>query len=155
MYKHYDIDNEFVSLHDCHATEILYERDILTFVFDDGFWITKDHPSNRVNKTVRTDKAQVKFRLESDNEDDIIVYVFDKKFKNTVRQEWALSDLMKCVNNENYTLEFLYQYQGYNSMIIECRLWSDKKPYDRECELKLSLKDVNYCWNDLREDRKW
>lgn len=72
-----------------------------------------------------------------------------------VREEWELSKLIECINSGKYTLEFLYQYKGYNSMIIECCLWSDKKPYDRECQLKLPLSQVRYCWNDLCEDKEW
>ncbi len=151
MYKHCD-DDRFISLHDCHATEVLYENGILTFVFDDGIWIAKGHPSNVVDKIVRTDVAEVKFCLETGDEYDISLYVFERKLKNVVRKEWELSKLIKCVNDEKYTLEFLYQYKGFNSMIIECWLWSDKKPYHRECELKLSLTDVKYYWNNLCED---
>ena len=51
---------------------------------------------------------------------------------------------MNCINNENYTLEFLYSYKGYHSIIVECCLWSDKKPYHRECEMKLNIKEVKY-----------
>ena len=66
-----------------------------------------------------------------------------------------MSKLIECVNSEKYTVEFLYQYKGYNSIIIECWIWSDKKPYHRECELKISLTNVEYCWNDLCKDREW
>lgn len=38
MYLHSDND-EFISLHDCHATKVLFENGVLTFVFEDGFWI--------------------------------------------------------------------------------------------------------------------
>ena len=152
MYKHCDVDNEYISLHDCHAIEILCKKGILTFVFQEGIFITEGHPKNTVGKTVRTDKAEVKFCLEAGDEKDITIYVFEEKFKNTVRQEWELSKLIESVNNKKYRLEFLYQYKGYNSMIIECCLWSDKKPYCRECVLKLSVKSVKYYWNELSEE---
>ena len=61
----------------------------------------------------------------------------------------------KNINNKNCAHEFLYQYKGYNSMIIECWIWSNKKPYHRECELKLSIKDVNYCCNELCKESEW
>lgn len=152
MYSHCDVDSEYISLHDCHATNIKYENGVLSFVFQDGIWVIKGHPSNMTDKTVRTDVAEVKFCLESGDECDITLYVFEEKFKKTVRDEWELSKLMECVNSGSYTLEFLYQYKGYHSMIIECWLWSDKRPYHRECELKLSLTEVRYCWNDLCEE---
>lgn len=155
MYKHCDIDDEYLSLHDCHATKVINENGVLTFVFNDGIWVAQGHPSNIADKTLRTDVAEVEYYLESGEECDITLYVFEEKSKKTVREEWELAKLIECVNSEKYTLEFLYQYKGYNSVIIECWLWSDKKPYHRECEIKLSLKDVKYCWNDLCEDKAW
>ena len=155
MYKHCDISDEYISLHDCHATKVTYENGVLTFVFQEGIWVVQGHPSNTTDKTLRTDVAEVEFYLENGDECDITLYVFEEQSKKTVREEWELTKLIECINNEKYTLEFLYQYKGYHSMIIECWLWSDKKPYHRECELKLSLKGVKYCWNDLCEEKEW
>ena len=155
MYKHCDISDKYVSLHDCHASNILYENGVMTFIFPNGIWILKDHPCNELDNTVRTDMAEVKFMLDSRNIDDLTVYVFEEKFKKTYRQEWQLFKLMEYVNNKNYTIEFLYQYYGYQSMIIECCLWSKKKPYHQECEIKISFQDVKYYWNELCEDKEW
>lgn len=155
MWKHCDMDDEYVSLHDCHATRIIYENNALTFVFRDGIWIVKGHPNNELDKTVCTDMAEAKFYLENGDESDITIYVFEENLNKTIREEWELSKLIECVNSGKYTLEFLYQYKGYHSIIIECWLWSDTKPYHRECELKISLSNVKYCWNDLCEDRVW
>lgn len=66
-----------------------------------------------------------------------------------------MSKLIECINDKNDTLEFLYQYKNYRSMIIECWLWSKKKPYHRECMLRLSVTDVKYDWNNLQKDRVW
>ena len=90
----------------------------------------------------------IKFSLEFENEYDITIYVFEEKFNKTYREEWKLSKLMEYINHKKCTLEFLYQYKGYQSSIFECWLWLDKKPYHKECELKISYKDVKYCWND-------
>lgn len=155
MYKHCDVSDEYISLHDCHAESISYEDGVIRFVFPDGIWVTNEHPSNELDKIVRTDMAEVKFYLEYDCEDDITTYIFEQKLKKTFREEWELSKLMDYVNNKKCRLEFLYEYKGYNSMIIECWLWSSKKPYHRECELKLQIKGVNYCWNNLCENREW
>lgn len=155
MYKHYDCDDEHISLHDCHATKVMHDNGILTFVFSDGIWVAPSHPSNKNDKMLRTDVAEVKFQLEFGDEDNIALYVFEENRKKTYREKWELTKLIEYINSEKYNLEFLYQYKGYNSMIIECWLWSDKKPYHRECELKLSIEGVKYCWNDLRENREW
>ena len=63
MWKHCDRTDEYISLHDCHATKISYEEGILTFGFEDGIWVCQGHPDNTVDKTVRTDGAEVRFQL--------------------------------------------------------------------------------------------
>ncbi len=40
-------------------------------------------------------------------------------------------------------------------VMLECWLWSKRKPYHRECMLRLSVTDVKYDWNDLQKDRVW
>ena len=155
MCKYYDIDGEYVSAHDCHVTKVLFENGVLSFVFDDGIWVSNRHPGNATDKTIHTDVAELKFYLESGDECDITMYVFEEKSKMTVREEWEPSKLIESINSGKCTLEFLYDYKGYHSMIVECWLWSDKKPYHRECEIKLSITQVKYCWNDFCEDREW
>lgn len=155
MWKHCDTTDEYISLHDCHGTKVSYEEGILTFGFEEGIWIVPGHPDSMVDETVRTDEAEVKFFLESADESDIRIYVFEKDGKKMIRKEWGLSRLLEHVNSGKGTLEFLYQYKGYGTWIMECWLWSKKRPYHRECELKISLTGVKYCWNDLCEDREW
>lgn len=87
MYKHCDVSDEYISLHDCHAESISYEDGVIRFVFPDGIWVTNEHPSNELDKIVRTDMAEVKFYLESDCEDDITTYIFEQKLKKTFREE--------------------------------------------------------------------
>lgn len=155
MWKHCDTTDEYISLHDCHGTKVSYQEGILTFGFEDGIWIVPGHPDNTSDKTVRTDEAEVKFFLESADESDIRMYIFEEEGKKTIRKEWEIADLLEHVNSGKGTLEFLYQYKGYGTWIMECWLWSKKKPYHRECELKISLAGAEYCWNDLCEDREW
>ena len=151
MYKHCETDDEHISLHDCHATNVTYENGALTFFFDEGIWISSD----TINKTVRTDKACVKCYLEIGEECDVDIYVFEKKFKRIIRKEVQIFRLLESINSKKYTLEFLYQYKGYNSRVIDCWLWSDRKPFHKECQIKLRIEKVEYCWNNLREDRVW
>lgn len=155
MFKHYDTDDNHISLHDCHVTKATYEDGIMTFGFEDGIWILEGHLSNDLNKIVRTDTAYVQFCLETGEAYDVTLYIYEKKFNKTLRKEWDLYKLIEMINEKNHTLEMLYQYKGYNSIIIECCLWSEKKPYSRESELKIAVTGVEYCWNNLREDREW
>ena len=143
MYTNCEITDENISLHDCHATKVSCENCILTFYFDEGIWVR----SKASNEMVRTKAACVKFYIESEDPFDACVYVFEKKFGMTLRKEWSISKLLTAINQKGYTLEFLYQYKGYRSRVIDCMLWSDKKPYSRECQLYLRIKKAEYCWN--------
>ena len=89
MWKHFDTTDEYISLHDCHGTKVSYEEGILTFGFEEGIWIVPGHPDNMVDETVRTDEAEVKFFLESADESDIRIYVFEKDGKKMLRKEWG------------------------------------------------------------------
>jgi len=155
-YKHYDTEDEFLSLHDCNTEKVLFENGILSFYFENGFWITPEHKSSNLEQTVRTDFAKVDFHLAYGDEGDITIYVFSKKaFGKVIREEWKLNKLINAINSGSCRLEFLYQYKGYNELIIECCLWFDKKPYYKECQLKISETEVVYCWNNLCEDKIW
>lgn len=155
-YKHYDTDDRFLSLHDCYAQKVSFKNGILSFYFENGFWITSEHELNCLEKTVRTDSSKVEFHFSQNDENDVTFYVFSKTiFGKVVREEWQLNKLINAINSNNCKLEFLYQYKGYNEQIIECWLWSDKKPYHKECQLKISATKVVYCWNDLCEEKTW
>ena len=153
MYKHCDVSDEHISLHDCRATEISYEGGVLSFGFPGGFWILSGHECNASEKNLCTDSSEVRLYLGS--EYDATVYLYDEKFGRTIRRELSISDLMKLINHKKCALEFLYPYKGYNSIIFECCLWTEKRPYHKECELRLYLKKAEYLWNDLLSDREW
>ncbi|MBQ9767103.1 MAG: hypothetical protein IJW37_03260 [Lachnospiraceae bacterium] len=156
MYQHYDKDGMAVSLHDCYAEKAAFENGVLTFYFPDGFWIGADHKENSTGTTVRTDASEVRFQLEFGEAEDATVYVFmEGKPGEAIRKEWKLSKLLEGINSGTYRLEFLYQYRGYLQQNIDCWLWSEKKTYHMECELRLRVKDVTYCWNRVVENRTW
>lgn len=152
MYKHYDKDGAAISLHDCRAEKASFENGVLSFYFPkDGFWVLSEHEANSTGEAVRTDASEVRFHLLYETEDESQCYVFHKKSeRKAVRKEWKLSELVSAINSGKYQLEFLYRYAGgYKELVFSCWLWSNKKPYDRECQLWLSVQDVTYCWNDV------
>ena len=51
MYKHCDINGERISLHDCRATAMSYEKGVVTFIFPDGIWLGNEHPDNATGKS--------------------------------------------------------------------------------------------------------
>lgn len=155
-FLHRDCNEEYISLHDCIAECAHFDNGALVFDLNDGFWVLPDHPASDVSEIVRTDFARVEYILEDGAEYDASIYVFTKTFwGKIIRSEWSIQKLIESINSKKYRLEFLYQYLDGNTRIIECELRSCKKPYASECMLKLTLARVEYCWNNLRENRPW
>ena len=155
-FAHCDTDEKYLTLHDCVADRAYFENGKLGFEFNDGFWISPDHPESNLSELVRTDFSKVEFKLEDGADYDVTIYIFKKNlFNKTIRIEWTIQKLLKSINCGKYKLEFLYQYIDYNSKMIECRLKFDKKPYHQECIMKISATETRYYWNNLREDRLW
>ena len=155
-FSHCDNDEKHLSLHDCIAERAYFENGKLGFEFNDGFWISPDHPGSNLSNLVRTDFSKVEYTLEDGEDYDVTIYVFKKSiFIKTIRIEWTIQELLNNINSGKYKLEFLYQYVDYSSRIIECELKLDKKPYRMECVIKISAPEVSYYWNNLCEDRPW
>ena len=127
-----------ICLHDCRATEIFSEGKMLSFFFKDGFYVGNKY----------SDRSELRFELEDNAEYDVWVYVFDKTDGRTVREEISVNKLMDMVNS-GMELEFISEYQGYNTKLYECWLWFDKEPYHKECVLKIYGNAVSYHWNEL------
>ena len=157
MYLHYDNEHdEWMTLHDCFAEKASLVDGVLTFYFSDGFWITPNHEASHLEETVRTDASEVRFHLENEDPSDVWVYVYTEKEQGkALRKEWELQELIDRINEGYCRLEFLYQYKSFHARIVECWLWLKKKPYHKPCDLKISTDKVTYCWNHLREDRRW
>lgn len=156
IFSHCDSNDKYVSLHDCKAEMAWFENGILGFEFPDGFWITPDNPESDLDVLVRTDASKIEFVLLDGDEFDIQIFVVEENiFKQSVRKEWSVHKLVSAINSGEVTLEFLYQYIDGCSRIVECVLWSKRKPYCRECQIKLHLRDVHYHWNKILKDRIW
>ena len=161
-FSHCNQDEKHLTLHDCIAERAYFENGKLGFEFSDGFWISPKHPESNLSKLVRTDFSKVEYILENGEDYDVTVFVFKRSscfkrfsYKKAIRIEWTVQELVNKINSGKCKLEFLYQYVDYKSRIIECELKFDKKPYHRECVIKISAPKVSYYWNNLREDRPW
>lgn len=155
-YVHCDNEDEFLTLHDCCVQSAFFQDGILILNFNDGFWISPKHPSSTLQKTVRTDQSKVEFILENHDENDITIYVFSKSFfGKTIRDEWSIDKLIAEINSGNCELEILYQYKDYHERIIECTLRFHKKPYYKDCLIKMSVSKVSYYWNNFCTDKPW
>ncbi len=155
-FSHCDKDEKYLSLHDCVAEQAYFENGKLGFEFNDGFWISPDHPESNLSNLVRTDFSKVEYTLADGRDYNVTVYVFKRSFgKKMTGSEWTLQELVNKINAGKCKLEFLYQYLDYHARMVECVLHFDKKPYHKRCIMKISSPEVSYYWNNLREDRPW
>ena len=155
-FLHCDHNETYLSLHDCVAERAYFENGKLGFEFNDGFWVSPDHPDSHLDKLVKTDFSKVEYTLTDGADYDVTVYVFKRAYgKRMVGAEWTVEELVNNIHTGICKLEFLYQYLDYHARIVECALHFDKKPYHKECIIKISAPEVSYYWNNLREDRPW
>ena len=157
VFLHNDPDHyhsKELTLHDCYAEKITYQDGILRFSLLDGFWITPHHEGSDLDKVVRTDAAQVDFRI--DDIDFVYAAMFTRHLfrKNTV-EYWDASRLMDLVNSNRCTFEFIDQYRTHYEQMWRCALHSKKRPYYRELQLHLPDTEAVYHWNRLRPDWEW
>ena len=155
-YLHNETNEQNLSLHDCRADRMELKDGVQSFWFSEGFWVTSVHPENPTGKTVRTDAARVDFLLRNPGGEDVGADVFHcLKSPFALRRSYDLLRFMEIVNRPGWGLEFLYQYPDYWNRIIECVLCLPKRPYWKECQLKLDVSEVIYRWNNLRPDEEW
>ena len=155
-FAHCDTSSAYLSLHDCIAEKAYFADGKLGFLLSDGFWISPDHPESDLSALVRTDAAKVEYTLEDGEDYDVTVYVFERTlFGRTMRVEWPLQTLLEKLNSGTCKLEFIYRYTDGCSEVMECDLHYDRRPYRKECVLKISAPQVRYFWNRLCKDRTW
>ena len=61
---HCDTNEMYITLHDCKVTRAYLRDGILGFDFEDGFWISPDHPHSNFTQLVKTDASKVEYLLE-------------------------------------------------------------------------------------------
>ena len=154
-YSHIEKGQENLTLHDCIANGAEICDGVLSFFFDEGFWIASFHPENGTGNTVRTDASAVKYYLSRGIFEDCTVFVFRRFFKATLRKELSIETLVSMIREKRCSIEFLYQYADENSRIIKCALHYPRRPYYEECELMIYVDREEYLWNGLREDHVW
>ena len=158
-FLHCDRNEQYLTLHDCVAERAWFADGKLGFAFADGFWILPDHPENHLKQTVRTDASQVEFTLEDGLACDVTTFVFKRTYSGELSgRTWTLGELVDAINAGKCKLEFLYQFLGYKSRMVECELIFGDTPQNQDrhtCILRISAPEVRYDWNHLRADRVW
>ena len=154
-YSHFENGRENLTLHDCIATDAQLCGGVLSFFFDEGFWIASFHPENGTGNTVRTDASEVKYYLSRGISEDCTVYIFRRFFKAVLRKSLSVEELVSMIRKKKCSIEFSYQYEDGYSRIIKCTLHYPRRPYHEECELAIYVEGEEYLWNELREDYVW
>ena len=157
MYKYSDsYDNNCISLHDCRATELKLGEDSISFIFDDGFYITKDCKENGSGVLWYTGRSEVVFGdIDTKNIGEYVtVCLFSGTDSegNAVRDEITVPKLAKKLKS-GMELEFLYTRKENKAYTFDCWLWFDTEPYHKECELRISSESMNCFWNELFEEK--
>lgn len=142
-------ENEMISLHDCHATQMSLNNYTLSFYFPDGFEVAQGSVSDM--KLYYTGASQVDFSLLYSADCAITIYIFTENNGETLRTEYTVEDFMRQLNTDGYSLEFLYAYIGVQTFRFDCWLWFEDEPYHKECELIISAESVTYQWNEMYE----
>ena len=140
---------ESVGLHDCNATRVSLNDGVISFYFQDGFYVVQKNGDDR--KVFYTGEAQVEFPLLYPDDVDVTIYIFTKENGKTIREEYEFEDFMKLINEKMYSLEFLYEFIGYLSFKFDCCLWFDEEPYHKECEIIIAAEKAVCRWNDMYE----
>lgn len=152
MYNHIEYTDEFITLHDCEAERIIFDNNVLSFVFSDGFWITDKNPFNESDNIVRTDCSQVDFEII---DDEIEIYVFEKENGRVLREQWEIQSFGKAVNDKDFKVEFIDRYNGTETVLFKGFIHFDRVPFRKECEIILHIVNEKYMWNVPRYDRIW
>ena len=152
MYKFSDNnENNDISLHDCRAEKIIIGDKSLSFVFENGIYISAENMNNYNKKLSYTDKAEIVFdTIHKNIETDVIIYIFSKteEENKSVREEISLAEFADMMNN-GAELEFINSYKGDSAYLFDCWLWFKNEPYHKECEIIISAYELTYYWNEL------
>lgn len=141
-----------IGLHDCRATRLDVSDERLEFAFEDGFIVLPGNEHNPDGRILNTDRASLvisKYDLES-------VYIFRefhlfRKPVLTIRKKITFSRLADMINSGKWQLEFITEYVGAFTVLYSCEIWSERKPYHRECQIEMVYGSIEYNWNSIAD----
>lgn len=150
MYKYNYDSSDNISLHDCRATHIELNGDVLSFIFDEGIYAREYSEQYLDGRWFSTKKAEMRVRLQNeDPESNVEMYLFDDP--EVDKEKMSLQRLIYVVNN-GAKLEFLDC--DYKS----ARFYGDlHKPHDtkgildasKQFDMNISSTEVTYHWNEM------
>ena len=143
-----------ISLHDYRATYLAISGNQIEFTFEDGFLVLADNEHNPHKRHRKTDRSSLLIRdhtLES-------VYLFRelRLFGNriiTVRKSITLNELAENINSGKWQLEFITEYTSYYTVLYNCEIWFDHRPYHMECQFEMVHGGIEYNWNNFADEK--
>ena len=161
MWKYTEIDAyDTISLHDCRTDDIEIEGNDLIINFPDGFWITPVSKHIDHHTPLKTGPSQLRFRgfgIDSVM-DSVDLYKTTYLFRKPIlcrRIQPEVADFLKYINNGQHELEFICEFHNPFSVLYTCWIWKKNRGMVAECQLKLTAKSIEYCWNEICKDREW
>ena len=149
-----------ISLHDCRTDNIKIDGNDLVVNFPDGFWIT--HASKHIDhdRPLKTGPSQLRFiGLGTDSViDSVDLYKTTYLFRKPIlckRIQPEAADFLKLINDGKHELEFLYEFHSSSSALYKCWVWKKNHGMEAECQLELTVKSIEYYWNEICKDREW
>ncbi len=161
MWKYIEIDAyDSISLHDCRTNDIRIDGNDLVVNFPDGFWITPVSKYIDHDRPLKTGPSQLRFiGLGTDSViDSVDLYKTTYLFRKPIlckRIQSEVADFLKLINDGKHELEFLYEFHSSISALYKCWVWKKNRGVEAECQLELTAKSIEYCWNEICKDREW
>ncbi|MBQ8909593.1 MAG: hypothetical protein IJY91_00980 [Oscillospiraceae bacterium] len=161
MWKYSELNAyDSISLHDCRTDDIKIDGNDLVVYFPDGFWITPVSKHIDHHRPLKTGPSQLRFiGLGTDSViDSVDLYKSIRLFQKTIlckRIQPEVADFLKLISDGKHELEFLYEFHNSYSALYKCWLWKKNRKMEAECQLELTAKNIEYCWNEICKDREW
>ena len=149
-----------ISLHDCKANSITMDGSNLLLHFPDGFWITPASSYIDRDCPIKTGPAQLCIHgiFEEAQFDAVDIYKTVRILGKSVlcrRLQPDDSTFLKMFQTGKYELEFIAEYHAAISSLYQCWIWKKNSGVYAECQFELTVKSIEYRWNEIRYDREW
>lgn len=149
-----------ISLHDCRTDNIKIDGNDLVVNFPDGFWITPVSKHIDHDRPLKTGPSQLRFiGLGTDSViDSVDLYKTTYLFRKPIlckRIQPEVADFLKLINDGKHELEFLYEFHSSSSALYKSWVWKKNHGMEAECQLELTVKSIEYYWNEICKDREW
>ena len=149
-----------ISLHVCRSDSITITGNTLIIDFPDGFWITPASRHIDHDRPVKTGPAQVCICgvYEDEPFDAIDIYKTIRIFGKPLlcrRLQPEHTDFLKMLQRGKYELEFITEYHTSISSLYQCWIWKKNSGVDAECQFEITVKSIEYRWNEILHDREW